>query len=122
MRKQTGRLCAKKGDIVSEEETLQAFHLMWDEFPGLARLIDRKHRVIAANGVAKDLGFAEGTVCAQVGDPSIHRECKLARMFAEGKAQTDNVLADRIRGWVPVKGNPDLCVHFGLMLPNPDSQ
>ena len=32
-------------------------------------------------------------------------------------AQTDIVLGDRIRGWVPVTGREDVCVHFALPIP-----
>lgn len=32
-------------------------------------------------------------------------------------AQTDIVLGNRIRGWVPVTGREDVCVHFALPIP-----
>lgn len=102
---------------MDEAEVIEAFHCFWDGFPGMARLIDRQHRVVAANPFAEERGFAEGVVCANVGDPSLHRECKLQEMYCDGSAKTDNVLPDRIRGWMPVKGHPDLCVHFALPLP-----
>lgn len=99
------------------EKTLEAFHGMWDEFPGMARLIDRKHRVIAVNPAAAANGFEPGCICAQVGDPAIHRKCKLAKMFETGEAQTDAFIPGRIRGWMPVSGEPGLCVHFALPIP-----
>ena len=98
-------------------EVIGMFHRMWDGFPGLARLIDRNHHVIAANPVALEKGFAPGCVCAKVGAPEIHRQCKLTRLFQAGEAQTDNVIEDRIRGWMPVEGYPDLSVHFAVMIP-----
>ena len=98
-------------------EVIGMFHRMWDGFPGLARLIDRNHHVIAANPVALEKGFAPGCVCAKVGAPEIHRQCKLTKLFQTGKAQTDNVIEDRIRGWMPVEGYPDLSVHFAVMIP-----
>ena len=98
-------------------EVIGMFHRMWDGFPGLARLIDRNHHVIAANPVALEKGFAPGCVCAKVGAPEIHRQCKLTRLFQTGEAQTDNVIEDRIRGWMPVEGYPDLSVHFAVMIP-----
>ena len=33
-------------------ELIEAFHKTWELFPGQARLIDRKHRVIAVNAFA----------------------------------------------------------------------
>ena len=102
---------------MEDEEAIESFHLMWDTFPGLARLIDAKHTVLAVNPVAESKGFAPGCTCAKVGDPAIHKGCKLAVMFKSGEAITDNVLPDRIRGWMPVPGREDLCVHFAVMLP-----
>ena len=49
--------------------------------------------------------------------PEIHRGCKLAEMFRSGEARTDRVIPDRVRGWMPVQGYPDLCVHFAVMIP-----
>lgn len=99
------------------QELIEQFHLMWNGFPGLARLIDSHHTVLAANPVAQAKGFEAGCTCAKVGDPSIHKGCKLAQMFKTGEAVTDNVLPDRIRGWMPVSGRDDVCVHFAVMLP-----
>lgn len=103
---------------MTDEKILDAFHTMWDEFPGLARLIDKDHVVIAANPIAEKNGFTAGAVCAKLGDPAIHRGCKHHAMFQTGEAQWDNVMPDRIRGWMPVKGHPDLCVHFAISIPD----
>ena len=105
------------GESAEYAEVIGMFHRMWDGFPGLARLIDRNHHVIAANPVALEKGFAPGCVCAKVGAPEIHRQCKLTKLFQTGEAQTDNVIEDRIRGWMPVEGYPDLSVHFAVMIP-----
>ncbi len=102
---------------MNDEKVIESFHLMWDTFPGLARLIDTHHTVIAVNPVAASKGFGAGCTCSKVGDPAIHKGCKLAKMFKGGEAITDNVLPDRIRGWMPVPGREDLCVHFAVMLP-----
>ena len=102
---------------MTDEELVAQFHTMWDGFPGLARLIDAKHNVIAANPVACERGFVEGAVCAKVGGPEIHRACKLGRFFKDGQAVTDHVLEDRVRGWMPVEGRPDVCIHFAVMIP-----
>lgn len=102
---------------MADEELVSAFHAMWDEFPGMARLIDADHVVVAANPFAEERGFVPGAVCAKVGDPAIHRGCKHRRMLETGQAQHDNVIPDRVRGWMPVKGHPNLCVHFAIPIP-----
>lgn len=102
---------------MDEAELIDAFHMLWDNFPGMVRLIDDKHRVLASNPIAESKGFVLGVNCAKVGDPAIHRGCKHGAMFRTGTAQTDIVLEDRIRGWVPVEGREDVCVHFALPIP-----
>ena len=103
--------------MISDEELIRMFHAMWDGFPGLARLITSKHAVLAANPAAEAKGFVAGATCAKVGDPSIHRACKLACMLKAGEGATDNEIPDRIRGWMPVAGRDDVCVHFAVLLP-----
>lgn len=102
---------------MNDEELIAAFHALWDNFPGMARLIDNHHTVLAANPLAAEKGFTPGINCATVGDRTIHRQCKHGAMFREEKAQTDNVLKDRIRGWMPVSGREDICIHFALPIP-----
>ena len=96
---------------------IDEFHTTWDAFPGLARLITDKHEVLAANPAAESKGFITGCTCTKAGEPTIHRGCKIARMFESGEAQTDNMLSDRIRGWMPVAGFPNACIHFAVMIP-----
>ena len=103
---------------MDDAELIAAFHLMWDNFPGLARLVNMRHVVLAANPLAQEKGFAPGTICAKVGSKEIHRGCKLATAFKTGQTVTDAVLGDRIRGWQPIAGRSDVLVHFALMLPD----
>ena len=104
-------------NAITDEELVEMFRIMWDEFPGMARLIDDKHVVLAANPFAEERGFVPGAVCVKLGDPAIHRGCKHRKMFETGKAQYDHVMDDRVRGWMPVVGRPDVCVHFAVMIP-----
>jgi len=102
---------------IPDEEIKRAFHATWDRFPGLARLIGSDHTVLAANPFAEAQGFTEGACCAKVGDPKIHRKCGLSTMMKEHRAVTDSVIPGRVRGWVPVDGRDDLCVHFAVFVP-----
>ena len=101
---------------MTDEELVSMFHTMWDAFPGMARLIDDHHIVLATNPTAEKNGFIPGATCASIGDPSIHRGCKHAALFKTGEAQYDHVLPDRIRGWMPVIGRPGDCIHFAIAI------
>lgn len=104
-------------DNCTYQKAIEAFHMMWDGFPGYARLITNRHQIVASNASASNAGFETGKICARVNSPSSHAGCKMAKMFAEGKAQTDIVIPGKIRGWIPVQGYADLTVHFTLAIP-----
>ena len=67
-------------DLGNNDELIEVFHALWDGFPGMARLIDRDHHILAANDTAIARHFEPGGICAQVNDPKFHRACKLNRM------------------------------------------
>ena len=115
-------LTMEEREYLSNDEAIDAFHALWDCFPGMARLIDEKHNVLAANPFAEKQGFVPGAVCAKVGDPAIHRKCGLRKMFVEKSAVFDQVIPGRVRGWMPVSGRADLCIHFAVFIPQEDEQ
>ena len=98
-------------------ELIEAFHKTWELFPGQARLIDRKHRVIAVNAFAANNGRKPGELCAQFGTPESHRGCRKMAALDTGVGQLDRPFAERVRGCVPLEGYPDVVVHFSLAVP-----
>ena len=100
------------------EELIHAFHLTWDTFPGVARLIDKENHVLAANRAAEAAGLAPGQICAKMGAPESHRGCKKALVLSTGEAQIDRPVENKIRAWAPIDGYPDLVVHFSIVLPD----
>ena len=104
-------------EIYENDKIILAFHQMWDGFPGIARLINSKHVIIASNKTAEEKGFTKGVICARVGSPESHKGCMANLTLKTQTAQTDRKLEDRIRGWVPLEGYDDLFVHFTLPIP-----
>ena len=104
-------------EINENDKIILAFHLMWDSFPGSARLINSRHIIIASNKTAEENGFTEGVICARVGSPESHKGCMANHTLKTRTAQTDRKLDDRIRGWLPLEGYDDLFVHFTLPIP-----
>ena len=47
---------------MDKEKLSGSFHEMWDAFPGMARLINSKHEILAANDIAINKGFIPGSV------------------------------------------------------------
>lgn len=99
------------------EDVIRAFHLTWDAFPGIARLIDKKNRVLASNRAAESAGLSAGQICVKMGAPESHRACKKALALSTQTAQMDMPAENKIRAWVPLEGYPELVVHFSVLLP-----
>lgn len=102
---------------IEYEELIRAFHLTWDRFPGPARLIDKENHVLSVNQAAEAAGLAVGQICAKIGAPESHKECKKALALSSQKAQMDRPVENKIRAWFPIEGYPDLVVHFSVVLP-----
>ena len=102
---------------MDKEKLSGSFHEMWDAFPGMARLISSKHEILAANDIAINKGLIPGSVCARVGKPESHKGCLLAKALKTGEGQFDCPNNHPVRGWLPVKGNEDVVVHFSIALP-----
>lgn len=108
----------RQAHMTDDEILIQNFHQMWDAFPGMARLISKKHIILAANDIAIQKGFIPGAICAKVGAPESHKGCLLAKTLKEGQGMTDRPHPSRIRGWLPVSGIDDVVVHFSLNIPD----
>ncbi len=97
-------------------ELISAFHKLWDAFPGMARLINKKHEILASNESAQKKGFVPSAICAQVASPNAHKGCLLAKTIQTGQAQYDRPNEHLLRGWVPVLGYEEIVVHFSISL------
>lgn len=101
-------------ETVSEEEIVQAFHMMWDNYPEMVRLIHRSFRVVAGNPVYLTMGGQVDVKC-NTGDPALHRGCQA---IASLKSRETKTLTSEMEGvswdtyWVPVAGTEDYYVHF----------
>lgn len=99
---------------MGQKEIVEEFHRLWDNFPGMARLINKQHIVIAANEIACQKGFVEGCCCAKIGLRESHNGCKAISTLQERKAFIDSPNSYTIRGWMPIVGVEDMFIHFTL--------
>ena len=101
-------------EAVNQEELIRSFHMMWDNYPEMVRLIDRRFNVIAGNRVFYQMGGQDGVKC-NTGDPALHRGCQAMNAL---KTQETKTLSSEVEGvkwetyWVPVSGASDYYVHF----------
>ena len=99
---------------MEKEKLVESFHKMWDAFPGMARLINKNHEILAANNIAVNRGFIPGAICAKVGKPESHKGCLMAKALKTREGQFDCPNENLVRGWLPVKGCDDVVVHFSI--------
>ena len=91
---------------MEKAEVIKAFHLMWDNYPESAMLIDKKRNIIAANKVAPSTGRIEQ-----------HKGCRAEEAWKNGEAsyrKKVGKLGDVVSFWIPVDGYPDYLVHFSV--------
>ena len=101
-------------DTVDKEDLVRAFHMMWDNYPEMVRLIDRRFNVIAGNPAYFQMGGQIDVKC-NTGDPAFHKGCQAMNAL---KTQETKTLRSEVEGitweayWVPVSGASDYYVHF----------
>jgi hypothetical protein len=95
-------------------KAVDAFHLMWDNFPTPVRLIHRNRTVLAVNEASRKMGWVEGVPCFAAGNPESHKACKANEALATFTGQSLQVDGNRIKFWIPVKDCPDIFVHFNI--------
>lgn len=103
---------------------IEAFHLMWDHFPGPSSLVHKTKKVIAANPACIAMGREPGMYCSRTGSPESHKGCLAAKALAEHRAERIQVEADgthRAVFWLPVDGFDDYYIHFGVTMDAPQS-
>lgn len=96
------------------EKYIEAFHMMWDNYPESVRLIDRTFTVLAGNKAYTAMGGTTDVKC-NVGDPAFHRGCQAMASLKSGQTKTLKTDVEGVAWesyWVPVAGRDDLYVHF----------
>ncbi len=98
-----------------DSKVIEAFQLMWGNFPDPALLIHKNREIIALNEAGRKMGRVAGTICSSYGGPEAHRHCLANQALATGRpafVKRKNGARDRISYWLPLEGQPDLFVHF----------
>lgn len=100
-----------------DPKVIEAFHMMWDNFPAPVRLIYKDKKVLAVNEAAQAMALEPCQNCFDVGTPEQHKGCKAHEALSSNKGiLAVNAEKDTIRYWLPVKDCPDIYVHFPLKL------
>jgi hypothetical protein len=99
-------------------EILNAFNMMWGNFPFLVVLLRKSRTIVALNKKAKELGVKEGMKCYQLSrNTGIHKGCMADAALKEGVSKRSVAYNPALKQvldsyWIPVAGENDLYVHF----------
>ena len=100
------------------QSVIDAFHLMWGNFPEPASLVHKTREVMAINKAHETLGYLKpGMNCAKTGAPGAHAVCLANKTLST--QQASYILMKRgdkelIAYWLPLDGHPEVFVHFGV--------
>ena len=98
-----------------DEKVIEAFHMMYDSFPAPVRLIHKNRKVLAVNEMAASRGMEVGPHCFAFGNPESHKACNANLALSSDKGQRMDIEATgKIKFWSPVRGCPDVFVHFNI--------
>lgn len=101
-------------DDKHEQGLIQAFQMMWGNYPEPVALIHRSFRVVAGNDTYLKIGGQTGGKCNAV-NPELHRGCKAMEALKEQQTKSRAITindTEWIAYWVPVRGCEDYYVHF----------
>ncbi len=100
------------------DSVIEAFHLMWGNFPEPASLVHKSREVMAVNKAHRVLGrLAPGMNCARTGSPEAHKGCLGNQALASGQAAYSTGVyngKEIIAYWLPLDGHPEYFIHFGV--------
>lgn len=99
------------------QELIDAFHLMYDNFPEAAQLTHKSRRIVAINPAGEGMGRHPGMTCIKHGPIENHKGCIAAKAINEQKPCW--TIHESPGGgnkfavvWLPVPGHPDYYIHF----------
>ena len=70
---------------MSDLEIIQAFHLMWGNFPEAVMITQKSREIVELDKKAEEFGLKVGIKCSSVGGAENHKGCLLNRAVDENK-------------------------------------
>ena len=102
---------------MDKQEIINAFHMMWDNFPEPIMLITKDRQIHAVNKKAASFGLNDQMKCSSIGSPEKHKGC-LCNQAADTKEAAYKAYEGpfgRAYGfWIPVAGAEEYIIHFGV--------
>ncbi len=102
---------------MTDEELINAFHVMWNGFPEAVMITQKSREVVAVNKKAAEFGLKPGMKCSSVGSPEQHKGC-LCNRAADNKETVaisyEGPFGKSYGYWIPIDERPEWIIHFGV--------
>lgn len=102
---------------MTDEEIIQAFHIMWDNFPEPVMITQKNREIIAINKTAEKFGLKVGIKCSSIGKPENHRGCLCNKAVESGEPVFISYQGNFGKAygyWIPISAKPEWIIHFGV--------
>ena len=102
---------------MSDNEIIQAFHLMWGNFPEAVMITQKSREIIAVNKAAEKFGLKPGIKCSSIGKPENHMGCQCNRAVDSGQpvfVTYEGNFGKAYGFWIPIEEKPEWVIHFGV--------
>ena len=102
---------------MSNEEILNAFHAMWDNFPEAVTITQKSREIVAVNKKAAEFGLKPGIKCSSIGKPENHKGCQCDKAVDTGEPQIctyEGAFGKAYGYWIPISAKPEWIIHFGV--------
>jgi len=106
-----------------DQNVIDAFQMMWGQFPEPVMLLHKSRTILAVNDVARTAGVPLGVKCSSLnpankGDHHC-KQCKAVQALRAKAPVVETSLAGErhVKGyWIPLKEYEDVYVHFGVTI------
>ncbi|MBQ7476094.1 MAG: hypothetical protein IJT06_01710 [Selenomonadaceae bacterium] len=102
---------------MSDEKIIEAFHLMWGNFPEAVVITQKSREIVAVNKTAEKFGLKPGIKCSSVGKPENHRGCQCNKAVDTGEVVCctyEGNFGKAYGFWIPISEKPEWVIHFGV--------
>lgn len=101
-------------DDNQENVLIEAFQMMWGNYPEPVRLIHKSFRVVSGNAAYINSNGPVDVKCNAT-NPELHRGCKAMAALKDKETKIKTSIMNDVQWvsyWVPVNGVEDYFVHF----------
>ena len=102
---------------MSDEKIIEAFQMMWRNFPEPVMITQKSREMVAVNKKAAEMGLTSGVKCSSIGSPENHKGCLCNKAVDSGEPVCityQGSFGQSYGYWIPIPEKPEWVIHFGV--------